>query len=172
MYKGCELSILAFARAARELPGAKLQIYGDGPARARLERLVSDLRLMKRVFFHGYVDEREVARALPSHDIFIQHSLVKEGSPVSIAEAMACGLPIVATAVGGITELVEQGETGLRVSERDVSGMAAAMLRLCLDWQLRQRFGQAGRARAVKLFDTSILTQRLNDLLVSIAAGA
>lgn len=167
--KGCGLSIQAFAAAAAEFKGAQLHIYGDGPERAGLEELVHHLGLTKAVFFHGYVDEASLARELPLLDVFIQHSVRKEGSPVSVAEAMACGLPVVATRVGGIPELVEEGETGLLVDERHVGAMADAMLRLGRDLDLREKMGAAGRDRAVTFFDTAVQTRRLESLVTSVA---
>src|SRR5713101_563174 len=167
--KGCDLSIKAFARLTSDVNGAKLHIYGDGPARDDLQHLVGALGLKAQVFFHGYVEERGLAEALPSYDVFIQHSLQNEGFPVSIAEAMACGLPVVATPVGGIIEQVVEGKTGLLVEERDVEGMAAAMRRLACDAQLRQSLGQAGRERAVNQYDSSLRTRRLEQVLLGIA---
>ncbi len=170
--KGCDLSIKAFARVARDVPDAELQIYGDGPTGKDLRRLVEDLGLTSQVFFHGYVEEQRLAEVLPSYDVFIQHSLRKEGSPVSIAEAMACGLPVVATPVGGINEQVVEGKTGLLVAEGDIDGMAAAMRKLAFDPQLRQNLGRAGRERAVTLYESSLQTRRLERLLLSIARDA
>jgi glycosyltransferase involved in cell wall biosynthesis len=170
--KGCDLSIKAFARTASDVTGAKLHIYGDGGARHDLQHLVGALGLKAQVFFHGYVEEQELAEALPSYDVFIQHSLQNEGFPVSIAEAMACGLPVVATPVGGIIEQIVEEKTGLLVEERDVEGMAAAMRRLACDAQLRQSLGQAGRERAVNQFDSSLQTRRLEQVLLGVARNA
>jgi glycosyltransferase involved in cell wall biosynthesis len=167
--KGCDFSIRAFARIGFDLPGSELHIYGDGPARQDLERLVEAQGLKSRIFFHGYVEEQQLAGALASYDIFIQHSLWGEGSPVSIAEAMACGLPVVATPIGGITDQIVDGKTGLLIPERDVQGMAAAMLRLACDSELQRSFGQNARDRAVKLYDSSGQTRRLEQLLLAVA---
>jgi glycosyltransferase involved in cell wall biosynthesis len=170
--KGCDLSIKAFARLASDVTDAELHIYGDGPARNDLQHLVGALGLKAKVFFHGYVEEREMAEALPSYEVFIQHSLQNEGFPVSIAEAMACGLPVVATPVGGIIEQVVEEKTGLLVEERDVGGMAAAMRRLACDPQLRRSLGQAGRDRAVNQYDSSLQTRRLEQVLLGVTGNA
>lgn len=162
--KGCELTIHAFARVAAAVDRVRLQIFGDGPARPSLERLVDSLGLRELVRFHGYVPEADLAPLLAEYDVFVQHSLVKEGSPVSIAEAMACGLPVVATPVGGIGDQVIDGETGLLVRERDVVAMSAAMQRLALDAELRVRLGRAGRDRAVEAYESSRHTVRLAHL--------
>ena len=106
------------------------------------------LRLLHNFFsVIADVEEQRLADVLPSYDVFIQHSLRKEGSPVSIAEAMACGLPVIATPVGGINEQVVEGKTGLLVAEGDVDGMAAAMKKLAFNPQLGQNLGRAGRER-------------------------
>ena len=167
--KGCDLSIKAFAQLARDVPGAELHIYGDGPTRHDLNHLVETLGMKSQAFFHSYVEEQRLADVLPSYDVFIQHSLRKEGSPVSIAEAMACGLPVIATPVGGINEQVVEGKTGLLVAEGDVDGMAAAMKKLAFNPQLGQNLGRAGRERAVTLYESSLQTRRLEQLLLSIA---
>lgn len=169
--KGCAISIEAFGRVASVIRETELHIYGDGPARQDLERLVRDLGLESRVFFYGYLDEEQVAERLPSHDVFVQHSLSKEGSPVSIVEAMACGLPVIATPVGGIAEQVVSGISGLLVPEKSVSAMAYAMQTLALYPELRMEFGKAARERAVNLYDSSSQTRKLENLLFDVARG-
>ena len=113
--KGCDVSIEAFSRVAASNANVKLSIFGEGEEQPALERLVDSLGLRDRVVFHGHVDEARLARELPKHDIFIQHSRMREGSPVSIAEAMACGLPVISTAIGGIADQVIPGQTGFIV---------------------------------------------------------
>jgi glycosyltransferase involved in cell wall biosynthesis len=163
--KGCKFSIEAFAKMAPRVPDAELHIYGDGPERESLKRLSESLGLATRILFHGYVGEQMLAEVFPSYDVFIQHSIQKEGSPVSIAEAMACGLSVVATPVGGIVAQVLDGKTGRLVAERDVSGMAEAMLTLAQNPELRQRLGQEGRKRALNLYDCVQMTRRLEAVL-------
>jgi glycosyltransferase involved in cell wall biosynthesis len=163
--KGCHYSIAAFAEVAAACADASLDVYGDGPALAELVGLVDARRLTERVTFHGLVDSATLARDLPSYDVFLQHSLDVEGFGVSIAEAMACGLPVVATSVGGIVDLVADGATGFLVAERDTSAMARAMLRLAESAALRERMGRAARVRVVESFDASAMTRRLEQLV-------
>lgn len=167
--KGCDLSIEAFSRVAATNPDVRLDIYGDGPTRGNLEEQVKGLRLADKVNFHGYVDEISLARNLPHHDIFIQHSRIKEGAPVSVIEAMACALPVVATSIGGIPDQVQPGRTGYLFAEGDVAGMAAAMGRLASDPDLRKQMGCEARAQAVAHHDAETQTGRLGDLLMRIA---
>jgi glycosyltransferase involved in cell wall biosynthesis len=127
--------------------------------------LVATLHLSDRVTFHGHVNSAQLAEALPRCDIFIQHSLEREGSPVSIVEAMSCGLPVVATAVGGNVDLVADGSTGFIVAEKDVQTMAQSMARLAESERLRYEFGARARDRAVAFFDATVLTRRLEELV-------
>jgi glycosyltransferase involved in cell wall biosynthesis len=85
---------------------------------------------------------------------------------VSIIEAMSCGLPVVATAIGGIVDQVVDGETGFLVAEGDTVAMSRAMLRLVEDAALRARLGANARHRAVESFDSALMTNRLQELIV------
>jgi glycosyltransferase involved in cell wall biosynthesis len=168
--KGCKESIAAFAEVAVSSRDASLDIYGDGPALSELVRLVEAHQLADRVTFHGQVDSGTLATTLPRYDVFIQHSLYREGSPVSIAEAMACGLPVVATSVGGNVDLVIDGATGFIVAERDIPAMAQAMLRLTESAELRERMGRTARIRVVESFDATGMTSRLEQLVHRVGA--
>jgi glycosyltransferase involved in cell wall biosynthesis len=170
--KGCRESIAAFAEVAANSRDASLDIYGDGPALSELVSLVEAHQLADRVTFHGHVDSATLATMLPRYDVFIQHSLHGEGSSVSIAEAMACGLPVVATSVGGNVDLVIDGATGFIVAERDIPAMAQAMLRLTDSAALRERMGRAARIRAVESFDATGTTSRLEELVHRVVAPA
>lgn len=167
--KGCDVSIKAFSQVAASNPDVTLDIFGEGEERPGLERLASTLQVDKKVVFHGHVGEAALARALPMRDIFIQHSRVREGSPVSLVEAMACGLPVVSTATGGIIDQVEHGKTGYIVPEEDISGMAHAMASLASDPGVRQSFGLAARERCLARHDSSVQTARLERLLLDVA---
>jgi glycosyltransferase involved in cell wall biosynthesis len=164
--KGCKESVLAFADVALQHENVSLHIYGDGPERKHLEEIVASRGLDGRVKFHGYVSVATLAAAFPECDVLIQHSMRREGSPVSIIEAMSCGLPVVATAIGGIVDQVLDGETGFLVAEGDTVAMSRAMLRLVEDSVLRARLGTNARNRAVESFDSSLMTNRLQELLV------
>ena len=164
--KGCKESVLAFADVALRHENVSLHIYGDGPERKGLEEIVATRGLNGRVKIHGYVGSATLAAAFPECDVLIQHSIGREGSPVSIIEAMSCGLPVVATATGGIVDQVVDGETGFLVAEGDTAAMSRVMLRLAEDAALRARLGANARNRAVESFDSALMTNRLHKLLV------
>ena len=125
-------------------------IVGEGPDRPRLEEEIEALGLSGRVRLAG--ERRDVPELLAAADVFVLPS-ASEGLPVSVLEAMAAGLPVIASRVGGVPEQVSDGETGLLVEPGDPSDLTAALDRLIADPSLRRRLGAAGRARAEQAFD-------------------
>ena len=139
-------------RALGELPPDSFEavIVGDGPDRPGLEEEIQARGLAGRVRLAG--ERRDVPELLADADVFVLPSR-SEGHPVSVLEAMAAGLPVVASRVGGVPEQVSDGETGLLVAPGDPLELAAALGRLAADPSLRRRLGAAGRARAEQAFD-------------------
>jgi colanic acid/amylovoran biosynthesis glycosyltransferase len=170
--KGIDITIRAFASVVSEIPEARLVIAGEGPEREDLEALVRDLGLTAHVRFAGWLSQMEIRRELERSDVFVQHSLVPEGWPVSVAEASAMGLPVVVTGCGGLAEQVVDNVTGLIVPMRDVGRMQESMLRLTLDPDLRTRMGTAGRARMIQEFDVKRQIAKLEDVLIGCARAS
>jgi glycosyltransferase involved in cell wall biosynthesis len=127
-------------------------LAGDGPALPAVAAAVQENGLSERVELVGA--RADIPDLLTRSDVFVLSSR-SEGLPVSILEAMAAGLPVVATDVGGVAEAVEDGETGLLVPAADSEALARALERLVSDPDLRRRLGAAGRARALRLFDAT-----------------
>jgi glycosyltransferase involved in cell wall biosynthesis len=157
--KAPHLTIRAFAVAARTAPGARLDMVGDGPLRPLCDAEIAAHGLGDRVALHGSLPHAEVAALMRRAAVFAQHSLTApngdaEGLPGAVVEAMACGLPVVATRHSGIPEAVVEGETGLLVGEGDVEGMGAALGALLADPARAAAMGAAGRARALERFTT------------------
>lgn len=143
--KGFDILLRAFAAAAPQLNGWRLDVLGDGPLREELVCSSRKLTLNRRVEWHGYVKDPgpHYARA----GIFVLASRF-EGTPNALLEAMAWGLPVIVTdASPGPLELVEHERTGLVVAVGDVSALTEAILRLARDRELRDRLGRAARAR-------------------------
>jgi len=135
--------LTAWRRIAREEPRAHLLLIGDGRLREAMEREVNKEGL-SNVHFLGF--RRDVPQLLQVTDIFVLPSR-REGLPRSIMEAMAAGKPVVATNVRGSRDLVEHGVTGFLVELGDVEGLAQALVQLIRDPKLRQKMGEAGRAK-------------------------
>jgi glycosyltransferase involved in cell wall biosynthesis len=125
-------------------------IVGEGPDRPVIEQAIRAHALAEHVELLGERDD--VAGQLAQSDVFVLASR-SEGLPLSVLEAMAAGLPVVASAVGGVPELVVSGETGLLVPPGDIDALADAVRKLLADVLLRRAMGDAGRARAQQLFD-------------------
>jgi glycosyltransferase involved in cell wall biosynthesis len=150
-----------FAEVVRQRPQARLEIAGDGPQREILVQLARQARIEKNVRFLGWVEE--VAAAMARWDVFALTS-VEETFPVALIEAMAAGLPVVATEVGGVPEAVVQDETGLMVPPRDKAAVAAAMVGLMDDAELRSSMGRKGWERARENFSEQRMAEEFGAL--------
>ena len=148
--KNVEGLLRAAALVAREHPEFRLQVAGDGPCRGALEALAAEIGVADRVAFLGEVGD--VPGLLAEAGLFALSSLT-EGIPVTVLEAMARGLPVVATRVGGVPEVVVEGETGLLVAPGDPAALAEALARLLRDPDGARAMGLAGRRRAERHFD-------------------
>lgn len=126
-----------------ELANVHLMVVGDGELRDELRQLVDRLGLSSRVHFAGA--RRDLGNVLAAIDVFLMPSLW-EGLPLSLVLAMGAGLPVIATAVAGIPEVVQDGVSGWLVSPGDVQGLGAAMARVFSDDRQRVRVGLAARA--------------------------
>lgn len=157
----------AFGRVAR-LPHAQLVVVGDGPGRAELERGRQALGLDGRVLILG--ERQDVAGILRALDVFALPSL-GEGISNALLEAMASGLPVVATRVGGNPELVDHDVTGILVSPRSVDALAEAFDRYLSDPALIRKHGEAGRLRAVRDFSVDRMFESYESLYSRLLAG-
>ena len=139
----------------------ELTVVGDGPTRPALEKQIADLRLEDAVRLLGMRDD--VAELLREADLFTMPSAT-EGMPITVIEAMACALPIVATAVGGFLELVKDGENGFLVPVGDADALAQALARLIKDRDLLRRIGAANRRVAEEKFDIADTVRNYEEL--------
>ncbi len=146
----------AFAQTAHDMPDARLVYVGDGPQRGAMERLAEDLGVEDRVRFVGV--RTDVADLLHAADVFMLSSL-SEGISVTLLEAMAAKLPIVATDVGGNAEVIEHGRTGWLAPRQDHEAMGAHLTRLLRDNAIGRAMGLAGRVRLHEHFTQARMHQ-------------
>jgi glycosyltransferase involved in cell wall biosynthesis len=156
--KGLRTTLRAFAELAREFPRARLSIAGEGALREELRSFAAELGVGERVTFAGFVSQEKLRALFEAAHLFVHPSEIgpdgdQEGVPNSMLEAMASGLPVVATRHGGIPEAVEDGKSGLLVEERDHAGLAAAMRRLAHEPGLLERMSRAAGDRVRAEFD-------------------
>jgi glycosyltransferase involved in cell wall biosynthesis len=176
--KSPHLSILAFHKVSQVLPEARLVMIGKKEdLYETCLILVKSLRLEQKVTFTGQLSPEEVSEHMRDARVFIQHSLTtpqhgdKEGTPVSIMEAMASGMAIVATRHAGIGEMISNEDTGLLVEEYDVNNMAAQMLTLALDDDLVEHLGrnasQSIYGHPLIRHNIKVLSDIINDSIVA-----
>lgn len=152
---GIDMIIKAFYLFSDQLDDTEhvqLVIFGEGSQRNELVHLCKTLGIMEKVHFEGYIPNTQVPDALNEMDIICFGSK-QESFGVAAVEAMSCSIPVIATKVAGYKEVVEEGKTGYLVSYGDTETMAAYMLKLYRDKQLRDEIGRNGRNRVEKLYD-------------------
>jgi glycosyltransferase involved in cell wall biosynthesis len=161
--KGVPVLLEAWSRAA--LPNATLAIVGDGPDRQRLEAQAGALGIADSVEFRGRVTDRELADAYSSAELFVLPAVLDakgdtEGLGVVLLEAMASHVPVIASAAGGITDVVVDGDSGVLVPPGDAAALADAMHRLHADAALRARLAANGAARVRDEFSWDAIADR------------
>jgi glycosyltransferase involved in cell wall biosynthesis len=143
--KGPQYLVEAAPQVLRARPEAEFVFVGDGPLRPQLEKRARQLGVSHRTTFLG--TRPDVASILQTCHVLARPSLL-EGMPLTVLEAMACGLPVVATPISGTAELVRDGENGLLVPPADPASLARAILRLMADESMREDQGKEGRRLA------------------------
>jgi sugar transferase (PEP-CTERM/EpsH1 system associated) len=139
-------------RVVRQRPNARLVLVGEGPERGKIEELTRQAGLENHVRLLGL--RKDVSRLLYATDVFLLTS-ISEGIPLTLIEAMAAGLPVVATRVGGVGEVIEDGSTGLLAASGDDTALAERISQLAGDQERRLRMGECGRQRAATIFAES-----------------
>ncbi len=154
--------------AAALLPDPMFAVVGDGPERAALEAQVAALGLRDRVRFLGY--RSDVPELLAACDVFVLPSLY-EGLPLALLEAMASGVPVVATAIGGVDEAVQDGVSALLVPPADARALGVAIRTLLDDPGLARQLGTTGMAVARRSFSVEPMVRQLTRIYDELAHG-
>jgi colanic acid/amylovoran biosynthesis glycosyltransferase len=171
--KKSPLSVIkAFSLVANKLPNCKLFMVGNGPLFKQSQALIQALNLGNKITLTGIVNQQEIKKLLENSKCYIQHSVTakdgdKEGTPVSILEAAASGLPIVSTKHGGINQAVIDGVTGFLVNEYAIDEMANKMIKIALTpQQTLIDMGKAGRNHSIKNYSIDKQIQKLNAVIM------
>jgi len=144
-----------------------LLICGDGPERTQLEQLAKDLGVTDRIYFAGQRNRKDALALMADCDIFVLASTY-EGLPHVVLEAMSLGLPVIATSVGGIPELVQDGETGVLIEGGDAEALRAAVLELIASPELLQRMKNKAQLKA-KTFSLSRMVEETERVLQTVS---
>jgi len=145
--KNIDQALRAFSLAAKENSRISFMIVGDGPEKINLENFASDLGIRNKVIFTGFLRDGKLLETLQASDIFITASK-SENMPLSVLEAMATGLPIVAVAEKGMPEIVKNGINGFLAGADDWRTMSEHILQICSDKKLREKFSSASHVLA------------------------
>jgi glycosyltransferase involved in cell wall biosynthesis len=163
--KGVDDLVDAVRLLAETLPTVGAVVVGDGPARGALEQRARELGVASRVRFLGWGSQQDVQRELQLADIFVGPSRrapdgTQEAQGVVFAEAMLAGLPVIATAVGGIGDAIQHESTGLIVAPGSPAEIAAAVRRLAMDPGLARRLASSARAFAERELTREVAARR------------
>jgi glycosyltransferase involved in cell wall biosynthesis len=167
--KGLTVTFRAFAAFLGKYPKAALTIAGEGPMLGELQTLAHDLKIAGSVSFTGFISQEQLRDIYYRSHIFLHPSQTgrdgnQEGIPNSMLEAMASGLPVFATRHGGIPEAIENGVSGVLVSERDHKELARALLNAAQDPVFLSRIARTGAEVVRENFDLCAQAQRLEDI--------
>jgi colanic acid/amylovoran biosynthesis glycosyltransferase len=175
-YKGHRVLLEALARGQPPVNRLSLDLVGDGELRRPLMHLAVQLGIDDRVRFHGSLPEHEVNGLLAQADLFVLASTVArngqmDGIPVALMEALACGVPVVATRLSGIPELVRNGETGLLAEPGDPASLGEALRELLVDPASALERAEAGRRLVETEFDSKRSAEELVSLFLASRSG-
>lgn len=174
--KGIEFGLRAFAQVLHKIPEARYDVCGDGPLRSSLERLAQELCIAQSVCFHGAASRQRIQQLMADASVFLLPGVVDshgqmESQGVVLVEAQACGLPVITSKVGGVPEVVRDGETGFLVTSKDVGAFRDNLIRLLSDHDLRSSMGKQARWMVEQTLDQRVLNRRLLAIYERLASG-
>lgn len=168
--KGVFVLLDAFELIRQEMPTARLRYIGEGPARAELERRVTQFGMQQAIAVPGTVKNREIPELLRAADVFCAPSCTTsrwaEQVGMSALQAMASGVPIVSTHSGAIPEYVPDGVAGILVAEKDARALASAIVELLADPKRARHMGEQGRAYATEHYEARANVERAEQLMM------
>ncbi len=165
--KAHEILIAAMPAVLERFPAAKVGICGDGILHSKLEEQIQSLGLSDSVKLFGHSDD--VEKFLASADVFVMPSLW-EGLPIALLEAMSAGLPVIATKVEGVEELITEGEHGLLVPTGNTSALTEAILKLLANPQLCRKMGAASKAKVLVFYTADQMCERYLELMENLTS--
>jgi glycosyltransferase involved in cell wall biosynthesis len=168
--KGLPILFQALTQVVPHHPDLILTLVGDGPDRTALETLAQALKLTPHFKFVGYQSQDAVCQYLHNSDIFVLPSF-SEGLPVALMESFAAGVPVITTAIAGISELVEDGVNGYLIPPGAVEPLVLRLEQLLSDGNLRQQMGTAGRIKVTQDFNLAQEVPWLKQVMEAALSG-
>ncbi|MCW3979092.1 MAG: N-acetyl-alpha-D-glucosaminyl L-malate synthase BshA [Candidatus Bathyarchaeota archaeon] len=160
--------VYAMSIVAKEAPGTRLMLVGDGPERHGVERLIDRLDLRGHVLLTGY--RSDVPNLLRCSDVVVLCSET-ESAPLTLLEGMSCGLPVIATSVGGIPEIVDDEANGFLVPPKHPEAIAEKILELNANRELRTRLGEAARRTVLKRYTADNVVSQYEETYEKVKSG-
>ena len=162
--KGYNLLIEALLNIREEYPRFSLKIAGDGPYRNRLENMIDKYYLRKNILILGELHYNDIPKFLLSIDLYVQPS-ISEGSPITLKEAMASSLPILASTAGGIPEIIEHNQTGILFENKNTFELEKGLKKIItMDKSIRTKMGLKARKSSQKRFNIEKTAKTLNNI--------
>ena len=166
--KGYDLLIKAISNIKDDYPNLRLKIVGDGPYKNMLEKMIEKYCLRDNIFILGELHYKEISKFLYSLDLYIQPS-ISEGSPITLKEAMASSLPILASTAGGIPEIIEHNQTGMLFEKENEIELEKELRKfITMDKSIRKKMGLKAQKSAAYRFDIKKTTYVLKDIYKSV----
>jgi len=165
-----DVVIRAFARAQKEIPRLRLAMLGGGEMHHELQILADTLNVTAAVTIHGWKEPEEAQRIIRLGDIFVMPSYL-ESFGVAAVEAASYGLPVIASNVGGVPEIVRDGDTGILIPPGDEARLAQAIRRLATDEKLRYSMGDAGRRLVAEKYDFEKCLDKMEAIYRKVLTG-
>jgi len=165
--KGLGDLLVALSRVVKKKKNTKIILVGRGGLKNHLQKIALRLGISNNIIFTGQIPIDELIRHYAGADVFVLPSYY-EGQGLVLLESMACGTPVIATRVGGIPEVVTDGENGLLVEPRKPEHLADAILKMIDDKELRIKLGKKGRETAVKKYDWKIIAEKMEKIYESV----
>lgn len=168
VHKGLVVLLTAWSKIARDFPDVRLVVAGDGREKKFLLDYVTKLGISESVYFPGWLSENQLEKEFNRDAIVVVPSLIAEAFGLVAAEAQMAGLPVIASDIGGLNEIVKDGQTGFVIPAGQTSGLSEALTTLLGSSELRRKFGAAGRERAIELFGMQQCTAKYVELYQSL----
>jgi glycosyltransferase involved in cell wall biosynthesis len=168
--KGADVLLRAFAKVVQQIPEARLILCGQGPERAHIEKLTAELGLAQSVSITGFRPHEEIERIFRESWVVAIPSIWEEPFGQVTLEAMSNSVAVVASRLGGLEEIVRNGQTGFLVQRGDPNAFAAALLKILGDRELAERMGRAGRELALAEFSETKMVDRFEQFYRSLCS--
>jgi glycosyltransferase involved in cell wall biosynthesis len=168
VHKGLVVLLTAWSKIARDFPDVRLVVAGDGREKKFLLDYATKLGISESVYFPGWLSENQLEKEFNRDAIVVVPSLIAEAFGLVAAEAQMAGLPVIASDIGGLNEIVKDGQTGFVIPAGQTSGLSEALTTLLGSSELRRKFGAAGRERAIELFGMQQCTAKYVELYQSL----